>query len=222
MWHVTITTHRLKSTTIRYTFLKCGRGPSRDEDDHPELSRFGIVWRVTKILILNWEWCTTGEYNRSNLHQEAFVSREGPGDDGRSIHWQLNNIIYLSHAKKMGTEFLWVLCWQRFPLFIAGWLQTGWPSCCGCGRVNSGFKIIIVHTCTPHHHDLSQWCSSIQHEVLDRDLKRQRVLDRDLKRPHVTWNTSQNRVDVNDMKLRKRHLELVIARVMRAQAAAAA
>jgi hypothetical protein len=58
--------------------------------------------------------------------------------------------------------------------------------------------------------------------VLDRDLKRQRVLDRDLKRPHVTWNTSQNRVDVNDKKLRKRHLELVIARVMRAQAAAAA
>jgi hypothetical protein len=35
------------------------------------------------------------------------------------------------------------------------------------------------------------------------------------------WNTSQNRVDVNNEKLRKRHLELVIDRVMKAQAASA-
>jgi hypothetical protein len=35
----------------------------------------------------------------------------------------------------------------------------------------------------------------------------------------VTWNTSQNKVDKKNPKLRERHLELVIARVMRAQAA---
>ena len=48
------------------------------------------------------------------------------------------------------------------------------------------------------------------------------VLDNDIKKRHVVWNTSQNRVDVNNSKLRRRHLELVIARVMRAQGAAAA
>ncbi len=59
--------------------------------------------------------------------------------------------------------------------------------------------------------------------VLDENLKRQRVtLDENLKRQRVTWSASQNRVDVKNEKLRKRHLELVIARVMRAQAAAAA
>ena len=59
--------------------------------------------------------------------------------------------------------------------------------------------------------------------VLDENLKRQRVtLDENLKRQRVTWSASQNRVDVKNEKLRKHHLELVIARVMRAQAAAAA
>ncbi len=38
----------------------------------------------------------------------------------------------------------------------------------------------------------------------------------------VTWNTSQNKVDKKNPKLRERHLELVIARVMRAKAAKAA
>jgi hypothetical protein len=51
---------------------------------------------------------------------------------------------------------------------------------------------------------------------------RRSVLDSDVKKQRVVWNTSQNRVDVNNAKLRRRHLELVIARVMRAQAAAAA
>ena len=67
-----------------------------------------------------------------------------------------------------------------------------------------------------------QTCGVQQHKMLDCDLKQQRVLDHDLKQQHVMWNTSQNQVDVNNKKLRKRHLELVIARVMRAQAAAAA
>jgi hypothetical protein len=35
----------------------------------------------------------------------------------------------------------------------------------------------------------------------------------------VTWNTSQNKVDTKNVKLRKRHLELVIARIMRSRAA---
>jgi hypothetical protein len=35
----------------------------------------------------------------------------------------------------------------------------------------------------------------------------------------VTWNTSQNKVDTTNEKLRKRHLELVIARIMRSRAA---
>ena len=48
------------------------------------------------------------------------------------------------------------------------------------------------------------------------------VLDSNLKRQRVTWSTSQSRVDVQNEKLRKRHLELVIARMMRAQGAAAA
>jgi hypothetical protein len=34
----------------------------------------------------------------------------------------------------------------------------------------------------------------------------------------VTWNTSQSRIDKQNPKLRERHLELVIARVMRAKA----
>ena len=38
----------------------------------------------------------------------------------------------------------------------------------------------------------------------------------------MTWNTSQNKVDTKNVKLRKRHLELVIAQVMKAQAAKAA
>jgi hypothetical protein len=38
----------------------------------------------------------------------------------------------------------------------------------------------------------------------------------------VTWNTSQNKIDKKNPKLRERHLELVIARVMKAQAAKAA
>jgi hypothetical protein len=50
---------------------------------------------------------------------------------------------------------------------------------------------------------------------------RRSVLGGDVKRPHAMWNTSQNRVDVNNEKLRKRHLELVIDRVMKAQAASA-
>jgi hypothetical protein len=48
------------------------------------------------------------------------------------------------------------------------------------------------------------------------------VLGGDVKRQYVTWNTSQNCVDVSTEKLRKLHLELVIARVMKAQAASAA
>jgi hypothetical protein len=35
----------------------------------------------------------------------------------------------------------------------------------------------------------------------------------------VTWNMSQNKVDTKNVKLRKRHLELVIARIMKARAA---
>ena len=38
----------------------------------------------------------------------------------------------------------------------------------------------------------------------------------------VTWNTSQNKIDRKNPKLRERHLELVIARVMKAKAAKAA
>eukprot|EP00804_Cyclotella_cryptica_P015717 CCRYP_013378-RA/>CCRYP_013378-RA protein AED:0.70 eAED:0.41 QI:0/-1/0/1/-1/0/1/0/188 len=49
-----------------------------------------------------------------------------------------------------------------------------------------------------------------------------RVLDGNLKRQRVTWSTSQNHVDVQNEKLRKCHLELMIAHVTRAQAAAAA
>ena len=41
-------------------------------------------------------------------------------------------------------------------------------------------------------------------------------------RQTVAWNTSQDRVDVRNGKLRQRHLELVIAKVMRDRAAAAA
>jgi hypothetical protein len=33
----------------------------------------------------------------------------------------------------------------------------------------------------------------------------------------VTWNTSQNKIDKKNPKLRERHLELVIARVMKAR-----
>jgi len=38
----------------------------------------------------------------------------------------------------------------------------------------------------------------------------------------VTWNTSQNKIDKKNPKLRERHLELVIAWVMKAKAANAA
>ena len=38
----------------------------------------------------------------------------------------------------------------------------------------------------------------------------------------VTWNTSQDKIDVRNPKLRERHLELVITRVMMAKAATAA
>ena len=41
-------------------------------------------------------------------------------------------------------------------------------------------------------------------------------------RQSVAWNTSQDRVDVRNGKVRQRHLELVIAKVMRDRAAAAA
>ena len=52
---------------------------------------------------------------------------------------------------------------------------------------------------------------------------RRSVLDGTKKtRQLVTWNTSQDRADTRNDKVRKRHLELVIARVMRAKAAAAA
>jgi hypothetical protein len=37
----------------------------------------------------------------------------------------------------------------------------------------------------------------------------------------VTWDTSQSKIDKRNPRLRERHLELVIARVMRAKAARA-
>jgi hypothetical protein len=48
------------------------------------------------------------------------------------------------------------------------------------------------------------------------------VLDGTDKRHRVTWNTSLNRVDRNNPKVRERHLEVLIAHIMRGQAAAAA
>ena len=47
------------------------------------------------------------------------------------------------------------------------------------------------------------------------------VLDGETRRQRVMWNMSQNRVDMKNEKLRRCHLELVIACVMRAQAASA-
>jgi hypothetical protein len=48
------------------------------------------------------------------------------------------------------------------------------------------------------------------------------VLDGTDKRQRVTWNTSLNRVDRNNPKVREHHLEVLIARIMRGQTAAAA
>jgi hypothetical protein len=36
-------------------------------------------------------------------------------------------------------------------------------------------------------------------------------------RRSVTWNASLDRVDINNEKVRKRHLELVVARAIRAR-----
>jgi hypothetical protein len=50
------------------------------------------------------------------------------------------------------------------------------------------------------------------------------VLDKvqnDDKMQRVTWNTSQNKVDRNNAKVRTRHVELVIARVLRDKSAVA-
>ena len=54
------------------------------------------------------------------------------------------------------------------------------------------------------------------------DQARRSVLGGDTKRRRmVTWNTSSDRVDVNNKKARKRHLELLTARMMARGAAAA-
>jgi hypothetical protein len=53
---------------------------------------------------------------------------------------------------------------------------------------------------------------------------RRSVLDKvqnDNKMQRVTWNTSQNKVDRSNAKVRTRHVELVIARVLRDKSAMA-
>jgi hypothetical protein len=61
---------------------------------------------------------------------------------------------------------------------------------------------------------------SITPQSILRGKDRRSVLDRHSKSLHtVTWNTSQNKVDTKNVKLRKRHLELVIAQIMKARAA---